>query len=736
MSIEQRTLRFGPYTRDAQDIHNDTVPYFLAGRHMYHVGIVSGAIEPIGAEHLVGEMGGLWMHPVKVADGIQISICDSEGVQSLLRNTNVTEHLSHIEWHSQSTEIALQRRDFIVEDRPVYVALLTLHNPSMHTTTGQLNLQIWLKFLGCWFGGMDTGGGTYWLEDSTILGYDRLWQGRWGIAAGMPQPPDSFDLHAHTKGHIATLRYAFTLLPGQTQTWEFMLAADHQQGHKAAQILLEQLTGTGEKLLGEKIACYTQQTFAGVTLETPDEDVNQSFALAKANLHLLTADYAPHLPAYLLAGIPEYPQLFGCDTEYTVPGAVAAGFVDMVRSTLLALADYGHRACGRIPHEVTTNGRVFHPGNTQETPQFATACWDFFRWTGDLDFLLRVYPLCKEGVETYMPALWGGTGGSYPVGDAMVERSGMGPFKLDSVCYLFQALESLQAMAEALELHEDAQHFAARCSNIRTRFECDWWIEAENMYADSLTSEGQPQLAGHWTVVIPLQLGLASPAHAQRSLARIEGDWVNEWGLVHTRKNEELVWTLPTGLLALTAFRYGQADLGVRMLQNIAETTKYGTLGAFKELIPIGLCFVQLWSAGLYVQGIVEGLLGIRPLAHQHRLSIQPQLPEDWSHVRLNQLTMGSHQIMLEVTRDKLAITHHEAPEALEVRYQLPHHELQLHPDSVHHLAPRIVHDKTGVWLSVTIPSGQHCEIHITATHITLQSTDKAMEANVTNPLS
>ena len=35
-------------------------------------------------------------------------------------------------------------------------------------------------------------------------------------------------------------------------------------------------------------------------------------------------------------------------------------------------------------------------------------------------------------------------------------------------------------------------------------------------------------------------------------LERIEREWVNQWGLAHTRAREELVWTLPTGLLALT----------------------------------------------------------------------------------------------------------------------------------------------------------------------------------------
>ncbi|MEM8535862.1 MAG: glycosyl hydrolase family 65 protein, partial [Chloroflexota bacterium] len=175
---------------------------------------------------------------------------------------------------------------------------------------------------------------------------------------------------------------------------------------------------------------------------------------------------------------------------------------------------------------------------------------------------------------------------------------------------------------------------------------------------------------------------------------------------------------------------------GVRMLQNIAETTKYGTLGAFKELIPIGLCFVQLWSAGLYLQGIIEGLLGLRPLAHQHRLSIQPQLPSDWSHIRLNQLMVGSHKVSLEVAQDRLSITHHEGAEALEVHYRMPSSELQLHPDSAQYMESRIVHDETDTWLVVSIPVGQHCEIYLTITHITLQSTDNAKEANAANPCS
>ena len=81
-----------------------------------------------------------------------------------------------------------------------------------------------------------------------------------------------------------------------------------------------------------------------VSLHTPDEGVNRDWALAKANLLMLEADYGPYLPGYFIAGVPEYPNLFGCDNTYTTPGATAAGFASSVRSTLVLLGDWARRA--------------------------------------------------------------------------------------------------------------------------------------------------------------------------------------------------------------------------------------------------------------------------------------------------------------------------------------------------------------------------------------------------------
>jgi glycogen debranching enzyme len=334
---------------------------------------------------------------------------------------------------------------------------------------------------------------------------------------------------------------------------------------------------------------------------------------------------------------------------------------------LLALARYAERACGRVPHEVTTNGRVFNPGNIQETPQFTIAVWDYLRWTGDVELARRLFPLCREGVTAYVPTI-GGPDPRYPVGDGMVERFGMGSRKLDSACYLIAGLRALANLAAVLG-EPDAAAYAARAASVNRDFEQDWWLEAAGLYADSMHSDGSLQLDGHWTAVLPVQLGLASPARAARVMASLEAEFVNQWGLVHTRTREESVWTLPTGLLALAAFQQGRAERGLELARNIALTARHGTLGTFKELIPEGLCFVQLWSAGLYIQAIVEGMLGIQPDATDHAVTLAPVMPADHPPVTLRDLRIGGHHLHLTITSRALSLDHVAGPQALTVRY-------------------------------------------------------------------
>ena len=662
-----QSLTFGPVTLTAAD--DNPAPYFLAGRKLYAVGTTDGALEPIGAEHLVGEMGGVWAHPVKFLDGWYLAVEDDRGRDDLLKCTTFEGHLSDVALGFEHCDLQIQRTDFVDDEHAALFSLLSITNDGTERWRGTLDFAAQVNILPTWFGGWDRGNMELIQEHGLVLAYDTLWQGRWGVAFGSATMPAAIVFGRRAEKPTAELRYKLELQPGEQVDLEFLVVCDHQNGHEGALHLFRRLVGRGAELLDQKRRRYLDAALGGVTLDTPDEQTNTGWILAKANLHMLEADYGPYLPGFFLAGIPEYPQLFGCDNTYTTPGATGAGFTPTMRSTLSLLGEYARRACGRVPHEVTTNGRVFNPGNTQETPQFAIAVWDYVRWTGDLAFLRVMYPLCYEGVIDYLPGIWDGDGDGYPMGDAMVERTGMGSLKLDSACYLYSAWRALASMARLLDRPE-ADQLQEMADDWKERFERDWWMPEHGMYADSLHSDYRPQLDGHWTQVVPIQLGIADGERAKQVLDAIERDLTNRWGLVHTRDKEERVWTLPTGLLALAAAHHGRAEYALRMLHNIAYTARTGMLGAFKELIPEGLCFVQLWSAGLYLQGILEGLIGLDPEAYAHRLTITPVLPESWSYATLRRLQIGTHCLNLHITPATATVEHLSGTQPIEIVVQ------------------------------------------------------------------
>ena len=656
INLTQRSLDYGRHQLAARDQAQITAPYMLAGKKMYALGCADGSLGPIGVEHLVNEMGGIWAHPIKVAEGWQIRVRIGDQPATSAPATSMHDGLDRITWRWQEGPLAIERCDQIAADDPAYFVHLRLHNRAKESVPVAIEAQVQLKFLGCWFGNLPSGPAHYQQAGQLVIGSPEL-QPEWGVAVGLQPPASQVSLQPGAESTIANLRWEGELGAEGTYELQALLCAASHGGPSEAVRLWQNLSKSG---------CPPRTSLADEghpQLHSEQGTFERDFSLALANFRLLEADY-PHIGRYFLAGLPEYPQLFGCDTTYSVPGALAAGFTATTKAALEQLAAYGSRACGRIPHEITTNGRVFHPGNIQETPQFTIACADYLRWTGDLATIRELYPLCREGMLELLPT----HGGDYPIGDGMVERHGMGALKLDAVCYHYAGLVALAEMAAALG-DEEALALRQRAERLQTRFERDWWIEDEQLYADSRHLNGENQLDGHWTIVLPVQLGLASPTRAEAVLDRIEREWLNQWGLVHTRTHEELVWTLPTGLLALAAFRHGRAELGWHLTCQIAGTAEHGTPGTFKELIPVGLCFVQLWSAALYVQAVVEGLFGISPVAYENRLHWKPNLPSEIGPLHLSGVPIGEHRFDFQIDAEQCQITHQHGPNAFTVSF-------------------------------------------------------------------
>src|SRR3954452_15307071 len=57
---------------------NGGEPYVAAGDRAYLIGTQDGNFPDLGG-HVPGEMGGLWIHPIKLIDGFWATLQDSEG---------------------------------------------------------------------------------------------------------------------------------------------------------------------------------------------------------------------------------------------------------------------------------------------------------------------------------------------------------------------------------------------------------------------------------------------------------------------------------------------------------------------------------------------------------------------------------------------------------------------------------------------------------------------------------
>jgi glycogen debranching enzyme len=633
-----------------------TTPVFISGQRIYAITTIGGVRHPFGEWHLRDNMGGVWAHPLRILDGWALAL-EMDGIVAPLDHAVCCDLFgAYITRHFTVGTLTLEWTEFAVDDQPHYYATLLARNDGAAPVNATVLLRAEADLRFCWFGGVAPAE-----PEMRVLSDGVAWRAADAYAGVTVTLVSASPAAWEISGRMAQARFPLIVQPGEALALQWRLAVQRDDASPPGNVLRAAVDA-----LSSKIALYRTITSA-IRLETPDQDINRCWQVARQNIHMLRADYRPALAPYLLAGLPEYPQLFGCDTTYSVPGVVAGGFADIAHSALEELGRYAWRACSRVPHEITTNGRVYHPGNIQETPQFAVACWDYVRWSGDLDFLERMYPICVEGLEHFSATL---EGRGYPIGDGVVEVPGMGACKLDVVCYLYQALTTLRDMALTLGRPGDAVRFAGYAGELAARFESDWWIEQEGMYADSLHLNGQPQFDGHWTVLLPVLTGIAAPERAQRVLHRIVREWVNEWGMVHTRSADMRVWTLPTGLLALAVFRHGDADTGIQLLRNIGATARYGTLGTLKELIPQGLCFIQLWSAALFVQGITEGVFGLTPQAQRRELVIEPRLPSGWSGATLHGLRVGDQTLELHVTPEYAEIRLLKGDTPLLARYR------------------------------------------------------------------
>jgi hypothetical protein len=551
-----------------------------------------------------------------------------------------------------------------------------------------------------------------------------------GSEPGAPTDPkpSACDDGPFGKGTGGELTYTLSLPAGGSQT-VWLAVAGSDKGLAPAKDELARVLDNPGAALAAKVA--SRERLADMTkLSLPgDPLVQESIEWGKQNLADLTesaeglqirwTDQGKQFPpplgtvdkaTWIGAGFPDYPWIFGTDAEYTAFAAVSVGQFEAIKDHLRALRDISevlNGGSGVVVHESVADGSIWfghdsrhtnpdgsiaYDFNADETVKFPSAVALLWRWTGDDRFRDDLYNFSVRNLRYVVHSLDADHDG-WPEGLGNVERSGMGPEKLDVAVYFIRGLYDLSDMARSK--HDGATYAWAKnlADRLQDRFDGTWWYQAAQQYADSLNDPGNVQsFQKHWIGQTPMEAelrvrgetvpGLAPFAHGDTALAGRENDCFSGThplnpGLFHTGcgggpngQGERTIFGLTTSIQSIGEGNYGRLGPGQqeRYTHALAETqfsepatggTPDEQPGASPEIFPspdfplwnIERCwtcramFMQAWNQYGTTWAVVHQWLGVRPDLGNGSLEVVPQVPDGQATVEGRDIRLGQGSV-------------------------------------------------------------------------------------------
>jgi len=684
--------------------------YVVSGDRAYLIGTADGRFPQLGW-HLRGEMGGVWIPPIKVLDGFWLTL---QG-RPLPPAREFRAHPGHVELiYPAIGGIELTRTEIVPDGTAAVLVGITLRCSLLEAESAELGVWVRSRLLPAypWSDGQPNGGAAASRrvdiaeidERMTLRFHQPATDWRALVRASNPPdavsnlPPDGpvgTDAPAHAGGAWGSLAWRRAVSPGAPLTIWIAVAGSHRADAEAeAEAALEWVLADAPGRQSGKTAAR-RDLLARTRVGGLDAELAVAFDAAKLNLADLrrtvqgawmrnrdtdgdTPDGSQ--PCELRgvgAGFPDYPHFFGGDACYAAYGLVASGQWDAAMDHLRLLRDASRAVNGRtgkVVHEVTFDGTVVYgtnadPGNADETPLVAMAAELLWRWSGDTPFRDEMYGFVRDGMHHLVDELDRDDDG-YPEGEGGTERAGAGEETLAVCVTTWQGLRALERLATDCGDADTASWAAGRAFRLETTFDRDWWMPDARLYADSLNAENHPVLQRHWIGVMPMTAGLATVRHATAALDRLESaTFTQPSGLVHTggerragSDDDHRVWTIANAMMAVAEANYGRLEQALRYMRPIAAAIDLEMPGALPEVLPSpgyevfgDLCdrlmFMQAWSAYGAQWPVVHHFLGIRPDAPARVLSVVPHLPSSCPKLSVRNLRVGDSAMSVTARR-------------------------------------------------------------------------------------
>jgi hypothetical protein len=424
-------------------------------------------------------------------------------------------------------------------------------------------------------------------------------------------------------------------------------------------------------------------------VQTPVAKLNLALEWAKVSYDNLRVDN-PDLGRGLVAGLglsgtggrPGFGWFFGTDAYLNSLSLLGYGVHEAAKEALSFTRKW-QREDGKMAHELSQAAGYIdwwkdYPygyihGDT--TPYCIVAFDEYFRWTGDLDFLRESWPSLCRAYE------WCRNTDSD--GDGLMDNSkaGLGALEFGSLTgiqtdiYLaavwIRATQAMSDLAQVMNDKDRAARAAADQAKASAAFEGRFWDEAGGQYSYAFNAKGeQVRELTPWCAV-PLMWNIGAQDRASRTLeAMSASDLTTGWGVrILTRKsslydplnyNYGAVWPFLTGYFAAALYQQGYPLLGYGLIEANAEHLFDNALGCATELFsgaqyiwPQEAVAHQGFSAGGFVLPFLRGLLGLGGNAVAKEAVFAPCFPADWPEVTIENFRFGREAFDLRFRRGK-----------------------------------------------------------------------------------
>jgi len=505
---------------------------------------------------------------------------------------------------------------------------------------------------------------------------------------------------------------------------------------------LETLNASVASTYAAHAESYRKLLAETTSIETPDKALNQAFQWGVVSIEQLKAlEYpGPASPpgattpeTALVAGYyqsadsarPGFGWFFGRDALYTLYAVNGFGDFALTRAELEFLIRR-QRADGKIMHEYSQTANdpsvdwpsfPYMYAAADATPLFLMAIRDYYRASGDLDFLKAH----REAIEKAWafetnPANDTDHDGIYDnsQGTGWVESwPGAMPHQEIYLALLDEQASRAVASLEAT-LGDTAKSSAAstRASQIQAKIEQEYYDPEKGCYAFATNPQEPGKVTpnspvDHTTTVYPAIAywdynptaaesgregagafrslkqpgsngGALAPegslAHPEACMEQFAGPTLDtDWGLRDVANTEPYydgmsyhqgsVWPLFTGWAALAEYRANQPLAGEQLLMQNVDLTWAQDPGSVTELlsgdyfVPFGRSTShQLWSSAMVITPILRGLFGISLNASSNTITVNPHLPANWDKAEVHDLHLDGKVFDLMLYRENAKV--------------------------------------------------------------------------------